>query len=67
MNAFEKMMSTSGKRNTSTPTTSAGGRPMHESWSGFKKIYIRGNIAAKCLNCMKALTNTAQSRLLNHR
>lgn len=63
-NLFEKLMAQSGKQ--SAPSTSSG-RPMHDQWSGYKKIHVNGRVAAKCLNCLKVVTNTAKARLLTHR
>lgn len=63
-NAFDEMMSKGGE---SPSSPSAIRRPMHGSWSGYKKVYINGKVAAKCFNCLKTFPNTAQSRLQAHR
>lgn len=46
---------------------SVSGRPMHENWHGYKKVYVNGKVAANCLNCLKTFSNTAKSRLQTHR
>lgn len=62
-NALDKIMDQ--RKKLSSP--GAGGRPMHEHWSGYAKIYVKGKVAAKCLNCSKTLPNTAKARLAKHR
>lgn len=65
-NAFEKLMSQSGKTDEATPSAVAG-RPMHDHWSGYKKVLNKGRVAAQCMNCMKLVSNTAKDRLIKHR
>lgn len=67
-NAFEKLMSQSGKNDATTPLASTStGRPMHDQWYGYKKVQHNGRVAAKCMNCVKVVTNTAKDRLMKHR
>lgn len=65
-NAFEKIMSQTETDGNMKPSTS-GGRPMHEYWSGYKKVQVNGRVAAKCKFCPKTIANTAKSRMLKHR
>lgn len=60
-NAFEKLMSSKGQ------AKSMAGRPMHEHWSGYKRMDSDGKVVAKCFNCLKVLSNTAKERLMKHR
>lgn len=64
-NAFDKLMDPKNKPDTSS--TSSGGRPMHDAWFGYEKVYVEGRVAAKCCNCFKTFGNTHQPRLLRHR
>lgn len=50
-----------------TTSKLASGRPMHENWYGYEKVHINGKVAAKCLNCLRILPNTAKARLETHR
>lgn len=43
------------------------GRPKHNAWFGYEEIKDNGKKQAKCLNCLKILTNTAADRLNVHR
>lgn len=63
-NAFDEMMR---KKDESPHSTSSSGRPMHEHWAGYKKLYVKEKVAAKCLNCLKTFTNTAKVRMVQHR
>jgi len=47
--------------------SSSGGRPLHEGWLGYQKVYQNDRLNAKCLNCFAILANTAKSRLQKHR
>lgn len=57
----------SGVSVKSKPSPSSSGRPMHENWYGYKKVYVRGKHAAECLNCSKTFPNTGKLRLKAHR
>lgn len=65
-NAFEELMSQSTKQRKPS-TSSAGGRPMHNSWLGYEKKYVNGKVAAKCSKCLRTFNNTAKDRLNKHR
>ena len=62
-NAIEKLVASSGD----PQPPKSGGRPMHSQWFGFKKVYVKGKITAKCSGCTKTITNTARARLEKHR
>lgn len=65
---FEKMMSKSGSGVSASPSpSSSGGRPMHDHWEGFAKVYVKGKVAAKCHLCSKTLLNSCKTRLIAHR
>lgn len=68
-NVFDEMMSASANIDKPTASTSksTGGRPMHDQWYGYKKVQINGRSAAKCMNCLKSVTNTGKARLAKHR
>lgn len=65
-NAFEKLMQI-GNREQQPTTSSLGGRPMHDHWFGYAKVYSDGKLSAKCNNCLKTFSNTAKSRMEKHR
>lgn len=53
--------------NSDKPSTSSGGRPLHEHWFGYWKVYINGRLAPKCKNCKKTFKSTERKRMANHR
>lgn len=61
-NIFDKMM----KKGSSSEASKVG-RPMHNHWDGYKKVYINGKLHAKCFNCLNVQPNTAKVRLESHR
>lgn len=65
-NAFDKLMDPNNKPDE-VLTSNAGGRPMHDQWFGYERVYIDGKACAKCRNCSKTYANTHQVRLSKHR
>lgn len=65
-NAFEKLMQ-SENRDQQPTTSSLGGRPMHDHWFGFSKVYSEGKLIAKCNNCSRTFSNTSKVRMGKHR
>lgn len=65
-NAFDKLMQSAGS-GSSKETKAKGGRPKHDCWFGYEQTTDKGKPAAKCLNCLHVLTNTAAGRMLSHR
>lgn len=63
--AFDKLMQSGGSGEKRAKAK--GGRPKHDCWLGFESVKENGKPAAKCLNCLKVLSNTAAERLLSHR
>lgn len=63
-NAFDKLMERSQNQEEQPSTV---GRPMHDHWFGFERIYVDKKVQAKCLNCEKSFANTHSTRLANHR
>lgn len=51
-NAFDKLMAKSANHDEQS-ASGAGGRPMHEHWYGYQKIYVNQRVTAKCRNCSK--------------
>lgn len=64
-NAFTDMMRNG--QQSAKKTTSGGGWPTHEFWTGFEAVTLDGKRQAKCNKCKTVLANTAATRMQNHR
>lgn len=63
-NALEKLMQNAKDQEPPVP---AGGRPLHDHWYGFKNVYPKGKLSAKCNNCSHTFSNTSKERMSKHR
>lgn len=65
--AFKILMQSENRDQQAATSSAAGGRPMHDHWFGYEKVYSEGKLLAKCKNCLKTYSNTAKSRMQKHR